>query len=255
MVSYRSTIFETKAVVIKHIPLGEADRLVTFFSEKFGKVRAIARGVRRYKSKMSGHLDTLNLVVISVGKGKGIDVITDVDTLDDYSKIKGNLKNISLATYLSELVESVSMEESPNEELFDVFVSTLNKLPDLDKYAEVLRYFEIKLLEFSGFAPELNNCLECFEPLPPADHYFSVDSGGLICFTCGRLSENSKFSIKKNTIKVFRYFQKSSEEDSLSLIIPQTNVDELGYILNQYIKHVVGKDIKSTKFLDLILKT
>ena len=143
MVSYRSTIFETKAVVIKHIPLGEADRLVTFFSEKFGKVRAIARGVRRYKSKMSGHLDTLNLVVISVGKGKGIDVITDVDTLDDYSKIKGNLKNISLATYLSELVESVSMEESPNEELFDVFVSTLNKLPDLDKYAEVLRYFEI----------------------------------------------------------------------------------------------------------------
>ena len=46
MVSYRSTIFETKAVVIKHIPLGEADRLVTFFSEKFGKVRAIARGVR-----------------------------------------------------------------------------------------------------------------------------------------------------------------------------------------------------------------
>ena len=125
----------------------------------------------------------------------------------------------------------------------------------MDKYAEVLRYFEIKLLEFSGFAPELNNCLECFEPLSPADHYFSIDSGGLICFTCGRLSENSKFSIKKNTIKVFRYFQKSSEEDSLSLIIPQTNVDELGYILNQYIKHVVGKDIKSTKFLDLILKT
>ena len=255
MVSYRSTIFETKAVVIKHIPLGEADRLVTFFSEKFGKVRAIARGVRRYKSKMSGHLDTLNLVVISVGKGKGIDVITDVDTLDDHSKIKGDLKNISLATYLSELVESVSMEESPNEELFDVFVSTLNKLPDLDKYAEVLRYFEIKLLEFSGFAPELNNCLECFEPLSPADHYFSIDSGGLICFTCGRLSGNSKFSIKKNTIKVFRYFQKSSEEDSLSLMVPQTNVDELGYILNQYIKHVVGKDIKSTKFLDLILKT
>ena len=255
MVSYRSTIFETKAVVIKHIPLGEADRLVTFFSEKFGKVRAIARGVRRYKSKMSGHLDTLNLVVISVGKGKGIDVITDVDTLDDHSKIKGDLKNISLATYLSELVESVSMEESPNEELFDVFVSTLNKLPDLDKYAEVLRYFEIKLLEYSGFAPELNNCLECFEPLSPADHYFSIDSGGLICFTCGRLSGNSKFSIKKNTIKVFRYFQKSSEEDSLSLMVPQTNVDELGYILNQYIKHVVGKDIKSTNFLDLILKT
>ena len=255
MVSYRSTIFETKAVVIKHIPLGEADRLVTFFSEKFGKVRAIARGVRRYKSKMSGHLDTLNLVVISVGKGKGIDVITDVDTLDDYSKIKGNLKNISLATYLSELVESVSMEESPNEELFDVFVSTLNKLPDLDKYAEVLRYFEIKLLEYSGFAQELNNCLEFFYPLPPADHYFSVDNGGIICFTCGRLSGNSKFSIKKNTIKVFRYFQKSSEEDSLSLMVPQTNVDELGYILNQYIKHVVGKDIKSTKFLDLILKT
>ena len=81
---------------------------------------------------MSGHLDTLNLVVISVGKGKGIDVITDVDTLDDHSKIKGDLKNISLATYLSELVESVSMEESPNEELFDVFVSTLNKLPDLN---------------------------------------------------------------------------------------------------------------------------
>ena len=63
----------------------------------------------------------------------------------------------------------------------------------------------------------------------------------------------SKFSIKKNTIKVFRYFQKSSEEDSLSLMVPQTNVDELGYILNQYIKHVVGKDMKSTKFLDLIV--
>jgi len=254
MVSHKSTIFETKAVVIRHIPLGEADRLVTFFSEKFGKVRAIARGVRRYKSKMSGHLDTLNLVTISVGKGKGIDVITEVDTLNDYPKIKGDLKNISLATYLSELVESVSMEESPNEKLFDMFVSTLNKIPDLDTYTGVLRYFEIKLLEYSGFAPELNNCLECFELLPPADHYFSVDNGGLICFTCGRLFSGSKFSIKKNTIKLFRYFQKKSEEESLALIVPEINSNELGYILNQYIKHVVGKDMKSTKFLDLIVE-
>ena len=253
MASYKSTIFETKAVVIRHIPLGEADRLVTFFSEKFGKVRAIARGVRRYKSKMSGHLDTLNLVTISVGKGKGIDVITEVDTLNDHSKIKSDLKNISLATYLSELVESVSMEESPNENLFDMFVSTLSKIPDLDTYAGVLRYFEIKLLEYSGFAPELNNCLECFELLPPADHYFSVDRGGLICFTCGRLFHGSKFSIKKNTIKLFRYFQKNSEKDSLALIVPETNANELGYILNQYIKYVVGKEMKSTKFLDLIV--
>ena len=255
MVSHRSTIFETKAVVIRHMPLGEADRLVTFFSEKLGKVRAIARGVRRYKSKMSGHLDTLNLVTISVGKGKGIDVITDVETLDDYSKIKGDLKNISMATYLSELVESVSIEDSSNEELFNIFVSTLSKLPDLDTYDEVLRYFEIKLLEYSGFAPDLNNCLECFEILPPSDHYFSIDRGGLICFSCGRSFENSKLPIKKNTIKLFRYFQKNSEEDSLSLTAPKINVNELGYILNQYIKHVIGKDMKSTKFLDLILET
>ena len=253
MVSYKSTIFETKAVVIRHIPLGEADRLVTFFSEKFGKVRAIARGVRRYKSKMAGHLDTLNLVTISVGKGKGIDVIIEVDTLNDYSKIKGNLKNISLATYLSELVEGVSVEESPNETLFDMFVSTLDKIPDLDTYKGVLRYFEIKLLEYSGFAPELNNCLECFQVLPPSDHYFSNDSGGLICFTCGKLFQGSKFPIKKNTIKLFRYLQKNSQEDSLALIVPETTANELRYILNQYIKHVVGKDMKSTKFLDLIV--
>ena len=252
MVSYKSTIFETKAVVIRHIPLGEADRLVTFFSQKFGKVRAIARGVRRYKSKMSGHLDILNLVTISIGKGKGIDVIIEVDTLNDHSKIKKDLKSIAMAVYLAELVESVSMEESPNEKLFSMFVSALTKLPDLDEHTSVLRYFEIKLLDDSGFGPELNNCLECFKVLPPADHYFSTDNGGLICFDCGRSFEGSKFSIKKNTIKLFRYFQNNSEGDSLALIVPEINSSELKYILNQYIKHVVGKEMKSTKFLDLI---
>jgi len=254
MVSYKSTIFETKAVVIRHMPIGEADRLVTFYSEKFGKVRAIARGVRRYKSKMSGHLDILNLVSISVGKGKGIDIITEVDTLNAFSTLKKNLTNISTAVYLSELVESVSMEESPNERLFNLFVSSLSRLTQGDEYFHILRHFEVKLLEYCGFGPELNNCLECFKVLPPADHYFSSYIGGLICFDCGQSVEGSKISIKKNTIKLFRYFQKHSEHDSSALIIPKNNANELELILNHYIRYVVGKEMKSTKFLDLITK-
>jgi DNA repair protein RecO (recombination protein O) len=254
MASYKSTIFETKAIVIRHMPIGEADRLVTFYSEKFGKVRAIARGVRRYKSKMSGHLDILNLVSISVGKGKGIDIITEVDSLNGFFTLKKDLKNISLALYLAELVESVSMEESPNEELFDLFVSSLNRLINVNEQYNLLRYFEIKLLGYCGFGPELNNCLECFKILPPADHYFSSYIGGVICFACGQSVEGAKIPIKKNTIKLFRYYQKYSNHDLPTVIIPKNNANELKLILNHYIKSVIGKEMKSTKFLDLITK-
>ena len=110
-------------IISKSTNFGEADSIFHLITKEYGLVKAVAKSVRKPKSKLKGHLQTLNHVNAYLRKGKNLDLITQVESINSFNSIKKNLTFIAQACYMTELTESVLSEDQPSPELFDLLVS------------------------------------------------------------------------------------------------------------------------------------
>lgn len=145
--------FSTPAIIIKSRSFDEADRLLTVFSQYFGKQVLLAKGVRRVKSRQSGHLQTFNLVKIFGVKTKGIDLITQAETIKDYSHWAMDLKKTSQACYFFEVLDCLEPVEQPNEEVFLLAKNFLDNLDQAIFSPAKMFKFLFRLTQISGFGP------------------------------------------------------------------------------------------------------
>ena len=121
--------FRVEAVVLRHANWGEADRILTLYTRERGKVRAIAKGVRRIKSRKAGHLEPFTQVTLQLAKGRDLFIITQVETLEAYLPIHENLDKTSQAAYLSELLDRFTYEDgSENYLIFHLLTETLERI-------------------------------------------------------------------------------------------------------------------------------
>ena len=114
----RLRVYRTEGVVIRQMPLGEADRILTLCSPDMGKVRAVAKGVRRTRSRLGGHLELLNRASVSVAIGRNLDTISEASAISTFSGIRTDLRRISRAMYVAELVDCFSMEGNGNQAIY-----------------------------------------------------------------------------------------------------------------------------------------
>jgi DNA repair protein RecO (recombination protein O) len=248
----RPRTYKTHGVVLRYTPLMEADRIVTLYTPDVGKLRAVARGVRRTRSRLGGHLEPLTHVSVSLAEGRGLDTITGVDTIRSFRPIKEDLHLVSKAVYLAELVDSFSVEQSPNEAAFELLISALGGLQTAENPAYLMRYFEARLLLGSGFGPELRQCVECRATLEPGDHVFSCSKGGILCPQCRVLSGDALVSLSLNAVKVLRFFQRQSYARAAKLTLAPALLEELERLLATYIRHVLERVPNSTEFMSLL---
>src|SRR5512136_1382069 len=111
--------FRVEAIVLRHANWGEADRILTLYTRERGKVRAIAKGARRIRSRKAGHLEPFTRVTLQLAKGRDLLIVTQADTLDAYLPLGANLVKTGLASYAGELLDRFSYEEeSENHDLF-----------------------------------------------------------------------------------------------------------------------------------------
>ena len=232
--------------------LGESDRLLTLHTPDRGKVRAVARGVRNAKNKKSGHLEPLTHVSVSIVERRSLDVITEASTIQSFRKLREDLKNVSVALYLAELVDNFSTEQSPSSVLFKLFKDGLGWLQDSKETALLCRYFEVRLLADSGFGPELYQCVDCNVLLRPADHLFSVTSGGVLCPPCSQKSTDAMFTISQSAMKVLRFLRRESYSQASELEVPPQLLDEVDRLTGSYIRYLLERDLKSTAFMKLV---
>lgn len=249
----RPRTYKTEAVVLKQTPLGEADRILTLYTPDVGKVRAVARGVRRPKSKLSGHLDLLNQATVSLSYGRSLDAINEAQSIRSFRGIREDLQRISRAIYMAELVDSFTIENSGNHQLYLLLVDSLAWLERTDNTDLLLRYFELHLLNASGYRPELVACVECRTTLEPGDHLFSVSAGGVLCPECRVGSEEALVPISLNAMKVLRFLQR--EPGFANVDEFKVSADLLAVLerLNRvYIRYLIERDLKSAEFMNLV---
>ncbi|MCI0868821.1 MAG: DNA repair protein RecO [Chloroflexi bacterium] len=249
----RPHTYKTEAVVLRQINLGEADRILTLYTPDQGKVRAVARGVRRPRSKLSGHLELLNQAAVSLSYGRNLDTINEAQSIQSFRGIRDDLQRISKAIYMAELVDAFTIENSGNHQLYLLLVHSLGWLERTENTDLLLRHFELHLLEASGYQPELLNCVECRTSLEPRDHLFAASAGGILCPECRVGNEAALIPISLNAMKVLRFLQRESGFGRVNdLSVPPDLVAALERLLRVYIRYLAERDLKSAEFMNLV---
>jgi DNA repair protein RecO (recombination protein O) len=241
--------YQTEAIIIKKIKLGEADRILTLYTSDYGKIEAVAKGVRRPKSKMAGHLELLTHSQLRLARGRNLDTIIGTQTIDSFMPLKNDIWLTSYGLYASELINQFTVSHASNPPLFQLFLETLLRLSEAGNSELTLRYFELHLFDKSGYRPQLQECVSCRIELKPEINAFCSSSGGMICPNC-RYEHPDSFSISVDALKVLRLFQRSSFDVVNRLKINPELSQELKGILGNYIRYLLEREVKSATWLD-----
>lgn len=245
----RPRVYRTKGVVLKRIDLGEADKILTIYTSSVGKLRAVAKGVRRPGSRLGGHVDEFAYADMLLARGRDLDVVTQSQTLDPFRRMREELWRTSHGYYVSELVDSFTEDRIENQPLFDLLVATFHLLAERNDLSTVIRFFELHLLELVGYRPELVHCLGCRSEIRPEANYFSSLRGGVLCPTCGS-REVTASPISLNCLKVLRYLQRLDAPPLGGVRLDAAARRETEATMRSYIEHLLERAVKSTAFLD-----
>jgi DNA repair protein RecO (recombination protein O) len=241
--------YQTEAFIIRKTKLGEADRILTLYTPHLGKIQGFAKGVRKTKSKLSGHLELLTHSQVTLARGKNIDTIIGSQTINGFLLLKSNLGLISYALYITELINQFTAEHVEDKPLFDLLIETMNWLCLGGNRDLLLRYFELHLLSEVGYRPQLDHCVLCQISLKSSNGYFCPSAGGILCSLCSR-NRSSSYPVSINSIEVLRLLQKDILNNPGNLNINDNLSLEIDRVMKRYIKFLLDRDIKSATWLD-----
>lgn len=234
--------YKVKGIILKRSNFGEADRILTIFTDRLGKIKAIGKGIRKQMSRSGGHLEPFCLSSLVVAEGKNLDIITEAQTIECFFVLRSNLDSTQLSYYITEAIDRLTVEHEKHAEVYELLVEVLKNI-DFRKNL-LLSYFEINLLSYLGFRPELEHCLVCQENKAQKFCFDNIH-GGIVCEDCSK----NGLKITLNGIKLLRLFLKNNLKGLEKIKIPDKNAVELRKICESYIDHVSGQEFKSRRFL------
>lgn len=132
----------------------EADRILVFYSKDYGKVSLLAKSIRKPESRKRGSLEVFSHIKFSAAKGKSLDILTEVETIKNYEKVRKDLRKVAVAYYIMEVVNRIAHDEDANKELFSLILKNLRDLGDSDSLRKLKEDFLFKILVLLGYWPD-----------------------------------------------------------------------------------------------------
>ncbi len=244
----RQRSLRLEAVVLKHSDWGEADRLVWLFSREQGKLKAIAKGARKPRSRKAGHLEPFTRVSLQVARGRDLPIITQAETLEAYLPLRDDLLRTTYAAYAVELLDRFTYEEGEHQGLYRLLTETLERLCQPNEYDFTARFYEMRLLDLVGFRPQLQACTSCGNEIQAEDQYFSSRLGGAICPNCGPRTEGA-YPVSMQVLKVLRHYQRSSYDEAKRLHITPAQNRQVEALMQHYLTYILEKKLNTPPFL------
>ncbi len=246
--------FRVEAVVLRHSDWGEADRILTLYTRERGKVRAIAKGARKIRSRKAGHLEPFTRVTLQLAKGRDLLIVTQADSLEAYLPLREDLVRTGYASYVVELLDRFTYEEErENFAIFRLLTEILSRIStELDPWLAI-RYYEVRLLDLLGYRPHLFECANCGEEIRAVDQFFSPAAGGVLCPKCGG-GLPGVWSVSEEALKYFRHFQRSAySEAQRARPSPEVQI-ELETLIQKYLTYLLERGLNSPRFIQEIKK-
>jgi DNA repair protein RecO (recombination protein O) len=211
-----SKILESTGIILRRHSLGETDRIITFFTRQFGKIRAVAKGAQRTKSRWSGILEPLQQVNTGIfHRGeKALSRLNYAEVIERFDRIIKDLASLEASYGILELLDRFTPMEETNIELYDLSIDVLRKLNKQDIPPRILiRYFQLRFITLSGYALELNQCTRCNKARGSRTAHLNSEEGGIICRSCME-DDTRSIVVSGGSIQIMQEFLKGSIPDS-----------------------------------------
>ena len=250
--SERPRVYTTEGVILRRRNIGEADSIFTVFSPTEGKFDAVARGVRKARSHMRGHLEPLTRSKLLLAHGRTLDVFTQAETITGYRHIREDLDACTSAIYCAELIDRFTADREAHQDVYGLILDILDAL-DAEAPLHAVRHFELSLLSFMGYEPQFDACALCGARLPEADALLSASAGGFVCYDCRSLAGAGRV-ISVRAIKVLRYTRASTLAQFAALKLDDPLARELQSAVAELIRYVLDREPLTGKYLDQVAR-
>jgi DNA repair protein RecO (recombination protein O) len=243
--------YKVRAIILNRVNYGEADLIVCLFTREFGKIKGMAKHGRKSRHRFSNVLTPTAVVEMEFTQKAGRDLVQleSGGLLRSYDGLAADPRLLGRGLMVLELVDAFEQMHDPAPELFDLVCLTLDHLESGQRSDELLTVFQLKLLMLAGFGPNLISCTRCGKTLTgDCEWRFSVRSGGVVCHGC----RPGDFPVSLGTLKSLILLQ-SLPFDKISRVRLNTVATaEAASFLMAYIRHILGRDLKTSQFLEKV---
>jgi len=246
-------LYKTEGIVLKSTEYEEADKIVTIYTKNYGKITAIAKGVRKTKSKFGSSLEILTLSIFLIHKGRNMDIVSQTEILESFFTTSKEVIKFAFAANCVELINKLTEEREINIGLFNLLKEVLHYLRETNDPKLLTLSFKWQIMSILGYRPLLNYCCRCNRSIEDQkEMYFNIKEGGLVCNHC-------IVKDKEACVKVSIYFNKLVRKiliTPLSTIsnatIPHEKIKELEKISDLFIAYHSEKSFKTDRFLKFL---
>ncbi len=242
--------YVTDAIVLSRFDLGEADRVLTLITPEHGKLKAIAKGIRRPTSRLGGSLEPFAELNIALARGRTFDIVTEVRVGHAWLQLRDSLESAATAWYLAEMADR-SLEERHEARALYALLRRAYELLDAGMApGRVARWYEMHLADELGQRPEVDRCVECDRTLEVTETFRWVPPlGGVVCGRCpGPPSERTALSL--DALKLLKAYQRLDIEAIAALRIPDAVEGEVEAAMRDFMRIALERDPRSLAFLD-----
>lgn len=248
-------LYQSTAVPLRGMRLGEGDRLVTFFTLEYGKVKAVAKGAFKPKSRFGGRLEPFNIVnMIAFGKERTeLLRLNSCDIMERLPALGGDLSRMARGWACAELVDHIQKDRDANREGFRLLVLAWRALAaegDTARQDLLLRIFELKFLETAGLKPVLDRCVSCGGGITGPAGGFNAAKGGAICPACLRRDPTAA-RVSAGAVALMRKSLQTPMDKVGRLAAGRGTMEQIGAAMGEFIRTHVRGEMRTERFLRL----
>jgi DNA repair protein RecO (recombination protein O) len=233
---------KTPAVVIGSFPLAESDRIITFFSRDFGKVRGVARAARRMRSRFGSALELLTLGDLIFFDGGRSDLVhvDHFDIVRPFERVRGDLERLGQAAWMVECVARLTADRDPNATLYGLLVRALRSVEAGVPPRRTATAFGLRCVDA---------CVGCGRRASPTGIPIAVDveAGGVICASCAARTRGA-LRVERSTLWALRRLRSTSWADAMALALGATE-DDVREIVDLHVTRLAGQPVRAARFL------
>lgn len=236
-----SHLYRDTAVVLRTYKLGEADRIIVLLTEGHGKVRAVAKGVRKTKSKFGARLEPMSHVNLLLSQGRELDIVSQADSVESLAPMVADLDHLTSGIAVLEAADQLALEREPNPGLYRMVVGALRTIAERGG-SLVVPAFYWKLLAAEGVRPELDVCVRCGEPGQLVA--FDMNHGGALCRTC-----RSGAPLSEDALAVMRMILGGRLNDALD-VAPSRATHEVMTHATRALEHHIERRLRTVAMFE-----
>lgn len=256
--------YRTKAIVLKSFAWPRQARCFILYSREHGKVKAVASGVQKIKSKVAGHLQPFTVSEVMLAQGRFIDRLAQARMERAFSSFGREYQLFLSGSYVLEVVERLTKEGVSDHFVWDETLAVLQELDDQGQWSSdahseeeqvrfglMTRLFALRILDRFGYRPELRVCVSCRQAVQPTQLFFSVLQGGVMCASCNaRQIEGQPVSVA--CVKLLREALQRPIASAARLTIPPADAKLAMTLIDQMLSVQLQEPLRTNRLMQAV---